>query len=339
MGGLAFPTPWLATRFGRDNVILAALAILTLATLCRAFANSWIVLLLATAGIGAGIAVVGALIAGFVKKSFPRHTSLLMGVYAMSLGLGSTLAAGSAGPIATATASWRFSSGIFAIFGLTGIAAWLYISRREPATSLGDAPAPASVPHRRPWGYPAAWFAALYVATNNILFFGFIAWTATMYRELGVSNAQASTLLASFTIAFMIGNLTAGLISRNTDRRRVITVFAGLVLIGSVITAHVPLLMPYLFIPVIAFGIGGSFTLGMTLPLDHTATVGEANTWTAFVMGIGYSTGAFGPLIFGHARDLTGSFTAPLWVMGGVAVVMLSLAPFLKPDREAKAHP
>ena len=39
MGLLAFPTPWLAHRFGRDRVILTALIIL-LTTILRAFSSS-----------------------------------------------------------------------------------------------------------------------------------------------------------------------------------------------------------------------------------------------------------------------------------------------------------
>ena len=48
MGALALPTPWLARRLGRDRVILAALGLLFVATLGRAFANSTALLLVTT---------------------------------------------------------------------------------------------------------------------------------------------------------------------------------------------------------------------------------------------------------------------------------------------------
>ncbi|MCA8116640.1 MFS transporter [Burkholderia cepacia] len=48
MGLLALPTPWLARRFGRDRVILAALFVLFAATLGRAFAGSVAQILLLT---------------------------------------------------------------------------------------------------------------------------------------------------------------------------------------------------------------------------------------------------------------------------------------------------
>ncbi|WP_124671886.1 hypothetical protein [Burkholderia cepacia] len=48
MGLPALPTPWLARRFGRDRVILAALFVLFAATLGRAFAGSVAQILLLT---------------------------------------------------------------------------------------------------------------------------------------------------------------------------------------------------------------------------------------------------------------------------------------------------
>jgi CP family cyanate transporter-like MFS transporter len=94
-----------------------------------------------------------------------------------------------------------------------------------------------------------------------------------------------------------------------------------------------PLTMPYLFIPLIALGVGGSFTLGMVLPLDHARDANEANAWTAFVLGIGYFAGALGPFLLGVARDSTGGFTVPVWMLVIAAVLKLSLAPLLHPRR------
>src|SRR6202012_1979038 len=90
MGLLALPTPWLARRVGRDRVILFALALLTISMTVRAFEPDTLVLMLATAGVGAGIAVTGALIAGFIKARFAASAALIMGVYATALSLGST---------------------------------------------------------------------------------------------------------------------------------------------------------------------------------------------------------------------------------------------------------
>ncbi|MGI3903158.1 MAG: hypothetical protein ACRYGP_03445 [Janthinobacterium lividum] len=100
MGLLALPTPWLVRRFGRDPVLLGALLLLCVATLGRSLSADVTTLLLATAGVGAGIAIAGALMAGFVKARFPTKAAMMMGIYATALSLGSTLSAGATGPVA-----------------------------------------------------------------------------------------------------------------------------------------------------------------------------------------------------------------------------------------------
>lgn len=330
MGMLALPAPWLARRFGRDRVILAALAVLSIATLLRAFVQTTTQLLVTTAGVGAGIAVAGALISGFVKARFPRHVPLLMGLYAMSIGLGSTLAAAATAPLA-ALGGWRLGTGTWALPGLTAIAAWWVVSRSE---GIGLAPVSAVAgAHRHPLGSASAWLAAAYFATNNFLFFGFLSWIAPMYRELGATQAYAGMLLASFTMAFMLSNPLPALLSRREDRRWLIGLFASIALAGLFATAVAPTFMPLVAIPIVACGIGASFSLGMTLPLDNVSGPEEANSWTSFVLFIGYSLGALGPLTLGLLRDRTGSFQAGLWTLVAAAAFMVSLAPSLSPTR------
>lgn len=334
MGLFAFPTPWLARRFGRDKVMLVALATLTIATLARAFADNVTSLFAATAGVGAGIAVAGALVAGFIKKNYPRDVALFTGIYASAIGLGSTISAALAGPLGEASGGWRIGAGIFTLPGFIAIGAWMVIARAErragPVKSGTFAPQKGS---SLPFTNRMAWLAASYFALNNFLFFGLIAWTAPMYIERGMSGTDAALLLASFTAAFMVANPLAGFISRNNDRRRLIALFASKSLFGILAIALMPPTMPYLFIPLIALGVGGSFTLGMVLPLDHARDANEANSWTAFVLGIGYFAGALGPFLLGVARDSTGGFTVPVWMLVIAAVLKLSLAPLLHPGR------
>jgi len=332
MGLLALPTPWLARRFGRDRVILAALAVLGISTLLRAFVQTTPQLLVTTAGVGAGIAVAGALISGFVKARFPRHVSLLMGLYAMSIGLGSTLAAAATASLSALGGGWRLGTGVWALPGLTAIAAWTVVSRSERTAEPAAAPETAG-PRRHPAGSASAWLVAAYFATNNFLFFGFLSWIAPIYRELGATPAHAGLLLACFTMAFMFSNPLPALLSKSEDRRWLIGLFASIALAGLFATALAPTLMPLVTIPIVACGIGASFSLGMTLPLDNASNHEEANAWTSFVLFIGYLLGALGPLALGLLRDRTGSFHAALWALVATAALMVSLAPFLSPTR------
>jgi MFS transporter, CP family, cyanate transporter len=333
MGAFALPAPWLARRFGRDSVLLFALALLATSTLARAFSVGIVTLLASTAGVGIGIAVAGALIAGFIKARFAMRAAQLMGIYATALSVGSTVSAAATGPVATLMpGGWRFAAGMWSAVVLLGFVVWLVVAAFERRNR-----GPVNVPGRvdkmpvRSW---KAWLIALFFACVNLLFYSVLTWTASLYQESGLSAGTAGLILATFTGAFTVANPIFGWLSRHEDRRVWLALSAGLSFLGLTAIAMVPTMAPFLWISVFAFGLGGTFTLGMTLPLDNTNSVGEANAWNAFVLTIGYLIAAVGPLAVGRVRDVSGSFTPAYWLLAGIAFVMLALTPFLRPKRD-----
>ena len=86
-----------------------------------------------------------------------------------------------------------------------------------------------------------------------------------------------------------------------------------------------------LWVPLCACGIGGAFALAMTLPLDYTHSPDEANRWNAFVLTVGYLIAASGPFLMGVMRDYSGDFTSAYHMLVGVSLLMLVIAPLLKP--------
>lgn len=333
MGLLALPTPWLASRYGRNPVLLLALLLLGVSILLRALVTTVPGLLLTTAGVGAGVAIAGALMAGYIKGRFPHNTAQVMGIYAMALSLGSTLSAAATGPMAAqADAGWRLGTGIWALFAILGLLAWGGLSyqaahRHQPVAAVT----------RLPWRNSTAWRVALFFAADNFLFYALLAWTAPMYLESGLGNTQAGFVLATYTAVFMLSNPVLGALSQSLDRRRWLALCAGLALSGLTWLAIVPMAAPFLAIALCAFGLGGAFTLGMTLPLDNTQTVGETNAWNAFALTIGYLIAALGPLSVGYLRDLTQDFQASRWLLVVIAAGMLLLTPLLKPVQPSPA--
>ena len=330
MGLFALPTPWLARRYGRDPILLLALVLLAGSTLSRALAANTGELLASTAGVGVGIAIAGALMAGFIKARFASKAAVMMGLYATALSLGSTVSAAVTGLVASAMGGWRFPAGMWSAVVLVGVIAWLVVTARERQNK--SVAATPTVMHRLPFKSSKAWLVALFFACVNLLFYSILAWTAAMFQEAGASTAKAGLILATFTAAFTIANPIFGWLSRSEDRRAWIALSALLAAVGLIGVAIAPLAAPFLWIAVCAFGLGGTFTLGMTLPLDNTRSAEEATAWNAFVLMVGYVIAAAGPLAVGQLRDYTGSFGLSNWLLAGVAVVMLALTPFLRPQ-------
>ncbi|MBB3901408.1 CynX/NimT family MFS transporter [Methylobacterium brachythecii] len=331
MGLLALPTPWLVRRYGRDPVLLSALLLLCLSTLVRALSPNVASLLLATAGVGAGIAIAGALIAGFIKARFPTKAAMMMGIYATALSFGSTVSAGVTGPVAAnLPGGWRLASGLWSLLGIFAILGWLAVAlreRRDRPAAVGT----AAVMHRLPLGNRTAWLVALFFACDNFLFYALLSWTAPMYREYGLSPTTAGLVLASFPAAFMCATPVFGWLSKSEDRRGWLAICGGLTVAGLVLLAVAPMAAPFAVIALCAFGLGGGFTLGMTLPLDNTHSVEEANVWNAFVLTVGYLIASAGPLLVGSVRDLSGDFRPAMWLLVAVGAAMLVLSPFLRP--------
>jgi MFS transporter, CP family, cyanate transporter len=338
MGLLALPTPWLARRLGRDLVLVLALSLLCVSMADRAYSANPAELLASTAGVGAGIAIAGALIAGFIKARFPARAAVMMGIYATALSFGSTISAATTGPLASASAGgWRVASGVWSILAVLAIFGWLAVAVSERRRRTAP-PAEMSRP-RPPLKNGTAWLVALFFASNNFLFYALLSWTSPMYRDAGLSATAAGLVLASYTAAFMVANPVFGWLSRSIDRRRWLAACGGVTLFGLVPTALWPNLAPFLFIPLSAFGLGGAFTLGMTLPLDNAQSVDEANVWNAFVLTVGYLVAAAGPVLVGRLRDVDGNFRHAMWLLVAVAIAMLLLTPFLRPHHQKKLTP
>ena len=331
MGALALPAPWLAHRFGRDRAILVALLVMGGAMSLRTVVDSVGQLFITTAGVGAGIAIAGTLLSGYVKARFPGRVAVFMGLYTTSIALGSTLAAASTGPLVQAAESWRWAAGFWILPVVLAVAVWVCVNqngRQKQTVSTSSSRAP-----RLPLRNPTAWLIALFFACNNLVFYAMIAWLAPLYIELGNTPTAAGMILASYTLGFVVATTLFGFISRNDDRRIVLAVSAGIALLGSLAIAIAPNTLPMLWVPLAAFGTGGAFTLAMTLPLDNASNPEEANAWSAFVMLPSYIVAAGGPLLTGYLRDISDNFDLSLWMLVVVGMVMLLITPFLQPNR------
>jgi CP family cyanate transporter-like MFS transporter len=334
MGLLALPSPWLARRFGRNGVLLGSLVLLFVSMSARTFAPNVSMLLLTTAGVGAGIAIAGTLFAGLIKSRFPTRVAMFMSIYAIALAFSSSVSAAATGPIAAIAGAngWRLGTGVWTPVALIAVFAGLAIlvwERRKAPVVVNRAARAARLPLKN----RTAWLVALFFACDNLLFFALLSWTSPIYLEHGLSAASAGILLATYTAAFTVGIPVFGFLSRAHDRRGWLAACAALAAVGTLGLALTPLLIPQVWIAIAAFGLGGGFTLGMTLPLDSVHDADEANTWNAFVMTVGYLIAAAGPLLVGSLRDLTGTFAVPVWLLFVVALGMLALTPFLSPRR------
>jgi CP family cyanate transporter-like MFS transporter len=107
---------------------------------------------------------------------------------------------------------------------------------------------------------------------------------------------------------------------------------AGAILVGTIGVAALPD-AGFLWAVFAGFGIGSTFPLTLTLPLDATSRPSEAGAVVGLMLGAGYTIAAAGPIALGAVRDLTGSFATSLWVLVALAVALLAAIAPLSPKR------
>ncbi|PRA21210.1 MFS transporter [Pseudomonas poae] len=331
MGVIALLAPNLSQRFGTDRCVIAALVLLGVACLLRAVSPSAMFLLFSTFLVSVGIAIAGALIGGWIKAHFPHRPAFFMGIYAAGLSVGATLSALFTAPISELAQSWRVGAGVWSLLCVTAVISWLWMARRF-ASGAPKASAQPVRSVRLPWGNPQAWLVALYFGASQFVVYALFAWLAPASTETAVTTLPSGALLGLFTAVFAVASVGAGLIpGKAHDRRGLLALCTLLALLGTVGMAFAPAAWPTLYVLLVSVGLGMSFTVGMTLPLDNATSPAEAGAWTVFMLFIGYLVAALGPLSFGALRDHTGNYTLAYVMLFAVLVFMLCLTPALKP--------
>lgn len=336
MGVFALAAPWVGRRLGTDNAVVAALALLCIAMIARAQADSASVLLLCTVFTGIGIAISGSLIGGWVKTHFASDASLFMGIYSAGLSVGATVAASASGYIAHSLGGWRVAVASWSVLCVTAILSWRGLARRFQDAKTGKDDrrhaVRSSTAAGLPWRKIQAWRVAVFFGASQFIVYACFAWLPSSSADMHIDALSPGLVLGLFTCVFAISSFGMGLkAGRSSDRRGWLALSSAITAVGIGGLAFAPTAWPVSCITLIALGQGMCFTLAMTLPLDNTHTPAETNAWSVFMLFIGYLVAALGPLTFGFLRDRTDGYFSSWFMLFLVAMGITLMAPLLRP--------
>ncbi len=346
MGAGAFAASGLTRRFGERRGVLLGLVALALACGVRFFADDTVTMIATALASGIGIAIIQALLPGVVKANYSaaRMTSM-MGLYSAALMGGGGLGAAASPWAASEAGDWRVGLGMWlAVVGVAALA-WWRAPLKVHAVAQAVAPAAhttASAEDLRAGcraatsgisGKPPsmldllrkhrAWTLAVYFGLINCTYTTMVAWLPPFYQQRGMSATQSGALLAGLTACQVVAALMLPwLARRNVDRRRWLTLALAATLAGLAGLVVAPDAAPWWWIGGIGFGLGGTFSLGLVLALDHHAHPRHAAALAAFMQGVGFCIAAVAPFASGAVMATTGSFM-PSWI--GLIVLNVAL--------------
>jgi CP family cyanate transporter-like MFS transporter len=351
MGAFALFGPSLAHVVGVRAGIALSVGVLVLFAVLRAVVPGAVPVLLLTFGVGVGTGVVGPILPMFVRGRLPAHMVAGTAAYAAGTIMGAGFGSGIAVPLETLTGSWHGSLLVLALLSAVAVGAFMVLARRmtpgrpvapgaagAPATDAGptdDAAVerPRVDRPRLPLRRVVAWAIGLLFGLQSWLYYGTTAWLANVYVERGWDPAAAAGLLALMSVASLGAIAGVPVLShRGASRRSLLVVATSLGLAGLLGITLLPA-PAVAWTALIGLGLGGTFTLVLTLPTDISDDAREVGGAAALMLLVGYLIASFGPLALGAVRDATGDFEASLWALVGVAAVMVPLAWSLSPRR------
>ncbi|RED66325.1 CynX/NimT family MFS transporter [Cohnella lupini] len=305
-------------KWGIEKVIGVALMIIAVGTAIRVFSNSVFYLLVTALIAGIGIALIGPLLTGFIKKNFPKQVPSMISLYTVALTLGAALSSGLSALLQRSFDSWQYSLAFWAIIAVVAAILWWQIVRPNDASP--NPTAAGATGAKLPWGNGKAWILMLSFGLMGMLFYSYTAWLPQIIQDMGFSKSYSATSLTLFVvIQIPVSLLVPLLLQRFPSRRLWLVACSTLQLIGLLLLMlKVEPAVAALFIGI---GAGGSFPLNLLLPIDATTSAQEATSWSAMVQSVGYVIGASGPILFGKIHDATDSFASA--VVGMTAIVLL----------------
>lgn len=331
MGLLAPLAPRLAIRFGLERTISLCLGLIGLALLLRLFGENPVILISTAAMVGAGIAVAGPLLSGFIKRYFVDRIGKTAAFYSLSMAVGGTI-----GVVLTAPATqllgerWTWGLALWALPALLALAIWWRLPNQSEAA--------AEQRSGLPWGEPRAWLVSIYFALQAGLFYALATWLVARYHEAGFSLLQSNAFFSGFMLIGLPSAFAMPWLAQRFGKRHLMMASCGVLATACLLAiAWLPQVQPLTICMLLGVALNGTFSMSLVLPMYEASTPLGVSRLTAMMLCTGYCLACFTPVLTGLGRDIAGDYRWPFLVLAGMSALMSMLALRLAPKRNLAA--
>lgn len=329
MGILAFLVAFVQKKLGRNNGIFLFLLILGFATLSRGVLNSYWGLVVTTLLIGCSIALIGPLLSGFIKESFPKKAGLLIGIYSLSMGLGSVSASSLMLPLTRSFNSrWSAALSIWGGFALVSGFIWKLAVEKQKPLATNNQLRSFSLADKK------LWKLALFFGLQSGVFYSFTTWITSALLDKGASQGVSITMLTTFTAVQMISSFLIPTLMDKIGTTKGWIIFCSCCLLSSglLLLFASKLFLLIVSILLAATGTGGFFPIAMLLPIQTSQDASQASIYASIVQAFGYMIGGITPVLIGSLIDLTNNTASLYWLLLAGALLLLFIGHLLESE-------
>ena len=311
-GVVSVLTPLVTRRLGMEWSVSVALGLIFLGSLVRA-ARTLTLLYLGTCVIGVGIALGNVLLPAITKRDFPERAGGMTSLYSSVMGIGATLGAGLAAPLALRL-GWRGSLAVWALPVLLALAVWIPQLR-------GRHRAPLQRRYGEAFGSLSrstlAWQVALFMGFQSLTFYVIIAWLPDLLEARGMTSTVAGGMLALSQATGVLGTalvpVWAGRLGSQVGIVWALGVIEAFALAGLVMPG---VAFVGVSVAVLGFVLGGTFGLALLFLVLRAGSAERAGELSGMAQSVGYLMAAAGPAAFGALHDVTSGWRIPLASLG-----------------------
>jgi len=317
--------PWglVADRKGYVRVLRVALVLSALAAGFRALASGYTGLLLSQFGLGLGVAALMPCLSLMVKAWASARPGLGTGIYFSGFAVGSVVALGLT-PVLLDVMTWREIFLLYAALPVGVFLASFTLGRNGGTVTsnirLGDV--------RFLLRERMVWVLLLLMAGAMGCYDTLASWMPRVLQMKYVEPGFSSLMPAGF---FAAGPVVGMLLDRFPGRG-VMVALLGIVAAAStalITTASLPVVLAALF--VVGFALSGVCVASLTIPVERARLSPYAGTVVGFVTSASNVGPLVLPVVFGHLIDLTGYYSASLFMMAALgAVIFLGCSRFMR---------
>ncbi|MEO8283391.1 MAG: MFS transporter [Pseudarthrobacter sp.] len=316
-------TSWLTGRLGVEKAILLALAFLAGGLLLRGIPATGMLLAGTVLGMS-GLAVCNVAMPSFIREHFAQRTSIMTALYTVTMTTGATVTAVAVVPMALALGSP--SSAIGAI-GFLAVAAFLGFLPMVLHAHRNRVRSTAA--HISPWPLLRTRKGQLLTAIftlQALLAYALISWFPSMLISMGLNAADSGLLYALMQLVSVpAGMVIIAIGSRPGMLRPALYIVSLIMVSGLASLLFVPASL--VIIPAVLLGFGlGIFPLVMVMISRSGTSTAETTALSTLAQSTGYLLATAGPFGTGLLYGLTGSWTLPVALLLGLAVVQVMVA-------------
>lgn len=328
----AIPGSLLIARLGAVRTLMAGLLLTAIAGAARGIVPNIVPLYIATALMGAGIALGQPSAPALIRSWMPERIGLGTAIYTNGMLIGATLPVALTLPyvLPLLNGDWRLE---LAFWGAPPVAAALCLLAFAPAAQSAALGSKQKVVWWPDWRSALIWKLGFIFAGVNATFFGANAFTPGYLHEIGRTDLISAALTALNT-SQLPASILLITFARHVERRRwPLMAAATLVMIGLAGIVSTASAWTVFWAGVVGFACGATLAIGLTFP-PFLSLPADVPRVSAAMFTISYASAMVISVLGGVAWDATETTRFAFLPVALSAIPILVLTPTIRFERD-----